>query len=146
MAILLSSVTGVNGTAIATNAVENTPIVEAASAQILSQKNSQSKSAAATTSVETYVRAYFEETPILAEVARCESRFRQHGKDGEVLRGMMVDDDLGVMQINDYFHGKTADKLGLDLHTLEGNLAYAKYLYEKQGLQPWSASAPCWDK
>jgi hypothetical protein len=135
----------VNGTAIATDAVESTPIVEAASAQILSQKNATSKAAASST-VEAYVRSYFAETPALAEVARCESRFRQFGKDGNVLRGIVVNDDLGVMQINNYFHGKTAEKLGLDLHTLEGNLAYAKYLYEKQGLKPWSASAPCWDK
>ncbi len=50
------------------------------------------------------------------------------------------------MQINKRYHGKTAEELGLDLNTIEDNLAYARHLYEKQGTQPWSASAPCWQK
>jgi len=25
-------------------------------------------------------------------------------------------------------------------------VAFAKYLYGKYGVQPWSASAPCWSK
>jgi hypothetical protein len=50
------------------------------------------------------------------------------------------------MQINTRYHGKTAEELGLDLTDIEDNLAYARYLYEKQGTQPWSASAPCWSK
>ena len=37
--------------------------------------------------LEDYVRAYFIETPILAEIASCESSFRQYGEDGDVLRG-----------------------------------------------------------
>ena len=141
LALLLSAATS-NGAMIASSAVQSSAIVEAASSQVLNGSKVKMDSKI----VENRVRAYFEETPILAEVARCESQFRQFGKDGDVLRGVVVSDDLGVMQINNYFHGDTAEKLGHDLHTLEGNLAYAKYLYEKQGLKPWKASAPCWDK
>ncbi len=50
------------------------------------------------------------------------------------------------MQINEYYHAKTAEKMGLDIYTLEGNMAYAKYLYEKNGLSDWDASRPCWGK
>jgi hypothetical protein len=50
------------------------------------------------------------------------------------------------MQINTRYHGETAEKLGLDLTDLYDNMAYARDLYERQGTQPWSASAPCWSK
>ncbi len=96
--------------------------------------------------IETRVRDYFKDTPLLIEIAYCESRFRQYGKNGEVLRGEVVPEDIGVMQINAYFHEKAALKLGLDIYSLEGNLAYAKWLYEKEGSQPWQPSAKCWSK
>ena len=96
--------------------------------------------------VEQYVREYFAEVPIMAEVARCESRFKQFDNDGSIHRGVVNRLDLGVMQVNEYYHGKTADKLGLDLYTIEGNIAYAKYLYEKEGTRPWMSSSPCWSK
>lgn len=93
-----------------------------------------------------YVRTYFADTPILADIAWCESRMRHLDKDGTILRGMVDSDDIGVMQINTRYHQKTADELGIDLYSLSGNLAYAEYLYEKQGVKPWMASSPCWGK
>lgn len=95
-------------------------------------------------SVEAIVRDYFKDVPVLAEVARCESTFRHTLADGSVLRGRVDNRDTGVMQINTYYHGATAEKLGLDLKNLYDNMAYARYLYEQQGTQPWSASMPCW--
>jgi hypothetical protein len=80
----------------------------------------------------------------MIQVARCESTFRHTLADGSVLRGKVDARDTGVMQINTHYHGKTAQKLGLNLERLEDNLAYARYLYNQQGTQPWSASAPCW--
>lgn len=80
----------------------------------------------------------------MAEVARCESTFRHHLADGSVLVGLIDNRDTGVMQINTYYHLATAEELELDLWDFYDNLAYARYLYERQGVQPWSASAPCW--
>jgi hypothetical protein len=94
--------------------------------------------------LESYVREYFKETPILAEIARCESGFRQVGSDGEVLRGKVNKSDLGLLQVNEYYHGEKAVDLGYDLTTVNGNLAYAKFLYDKEGTKPWNASAKCW--
>lgn len=92
---------------------------------------------------EEFVRNYFADIPVMIEVARCESHFR-HMVNGEVLRGNAVSTDRGVMQINEYYHLETAQKLGFDIYTLEGNVAYARYLYEKQGTRPWRPSAKCW--
>lgn len=96
--------------------------------------------------VEEYVRDYYADEPILADIAQCESHMRQFDKSGSVLHGEVVFEDLGLMQVNETYHGKTADKLGLDLYTIQGNLAYARYLYDKEGTTPWNSSKPCWGK
>lgn len=92
------------------------------------------------------VRSYFRETPIMIQVARCESTFRHTLADGSVLQGRVDPADTGVMQINKRYHEKTAISMDLDLDNITDNMAYAQYLYDKQGTQPWSASAPCWDR
>ncbi|MEK7613883.1 MAG: hypothetical protein AAB439_03375 [Patescibacteria group bacterium] len=110
---------------------------------------SQSESYALASNPETlgaYVREYFSDTPLLADIAWCESRMRHLDKNGQVLRGTVDGDDVGVMQINTRYHGEKAEELGLNLYSLQGNLEYAEYLYEKQGSKPWLASSPCWGK
>lgn len=97
-------------------------------------------------SAEEYVRNYFSDIPVMIEIARCESRFRQYGGSGEVLRGEKNNSDRGVMQINEFYHDENSEKLGFDILTLEGNTAYARYLFEKYGLKPWKSSAKCWGK
>lgn len=96
--------------------------------------------------LETYVRTYFRDEPILAEIARCESSFRQIGANGKVFRGQVTPSDVGVMQVNEFYHRERAEKLGFDLHTLDGNLAYARWLYDKKGTAPWASSEKCWQK
>ncbi len=94
--------------------------------------------------LEAYVRAYFRETPVLAEIAKCESRFRQVDSNGDILLGEVNKSDVGLMQVNKFYHGEKALDLGFDLETVNGNLAYAKYLYDKEGTAPWNASSKCW--
>ncbi len=96
--------------------------------------------------MEAYLRKVYADTPILVEIARCESEFRQFDKNGKLILGRVDNRDTGVMQINKGYHAETAEKLGIDVDTIDGNIAFAKYLYSKYGVQPWSASAPCWDK
>lgn len=95
---------------------------------------------------ERYVREYFKDDPILAEIAMCESTFRQYNSDGDVLTGRVNKSDVGVMQINKYYHLERAEKLGLDLNTIVGNMAYAKKLYKSEGTKPWNSSSKCWRK
>ena len=91
-----------------------------------------------------YLREQYADTPILIEIARCESTFSQFDKNGDVVRGKVNNKDVGVMQINEKYHLDKAIELGYDLHTIEGNVSYAKYLYERQGAAPWKSSAKCW--
>jgi len=92
------------------------------------------------------VKEYFADTPILADVASCESQFIQFNLDGTIHRGWINPQDVGVMQINEKYHLSDSIKLGFDIYTLEGNMAYAKHLYKTQGTRPWEYSSHCWNK
>ena len=123
----------------------NTINVEEIRAEAGRQKVLQNRVATYTRdTVERRVSQYFEDIPILIQIARCESGFRQYDKYGEVLRGLVNSSDVGVFQINKYYHSDRAESLGLDLNTIEGNMAYARDLYNREGTQPWSASKKCW--
>lgn len=94
--------------------------------------------------VEKMVRRYFYDEPILSNIAFCESRFTQFDENGDIHRGRANSRDVGVMQINEYYHLEKALELGYDIYSIEGNMAYAKYLFNKQGSAPWSSSSKCW--
>ncbi len=98
----------------------------------------------ATTSVEAYIRKEYVNTPILIEVARCESRFHQFTDIGTVVRGIVDREDVGVMQINEHYHADEAQAMGINIYSTEGNVTFAKYLYQKYGTDPWNSSSKCW--
>ena len=100
----------------------------------------------ASQSVEEYVREYFKDAPVMIEIARCESRFRQFDGAGKVLKNPNSS-AMGAFQIMASIHaGSAAKNLGLNIYTLEGNAAYARYLYERNGTRDWNASKYCWGK
>jgi hypothetical protein len=82
----------------------------------------------------------------MAQIANCESNFRHFEKEGQVLRGYTTPADVGVMQINTKVHGKRAIELGIDVTTIEGNMKFARLLYNEQGTGPWYSSEKCWSK
>ena len=90
--------------------------------------------------------------PELEKICACESgdgtigSSRQFNDDGTVLRGRVDNDDIGRCQINLRYHKESAEKMGLDVFSDQGNIRYANDLYERQGSKPWSASQGCWDK
>ena len=52
---------------------------------------------------------------------------------------------VGVYQFFDRYHTSPAYDLGFDIETLEGNLDYARYTYEREGTAPWNSVQDCWD-
>ena len=96
--------------------------------------------------VEKYLREQYIDEPILVDIARCESTFRQFDAHGDIIRGKINKADVGVMQINEKYHADKAAELGLNIYTVEGNVAYAKYLYDKFGAEPWRSSSKCWSQ
>ncbi len=96
--------------------------------------------------VERFVEDYFSDIPLLKKIAFCESSYRHFNKSGLVRRGVVNSYDVGVMQINELYHAKEANALGYDLETIDGNVAFARRLYKREGSRPWNSSSPCWDK
>lgn len=80
----------------------------------------------------------------LIEIARCESGLRQFDEDGNILRGQINFKDVGLFQINEDWHFKRSVEKKINIHTTDGNIAFAKLLYKEQGSKPWSASKECW--
>jgi hypothetical protein len=99
----------------------------------------------ASAETESIVRSYFHDIPVMAEIARCESGFRHTLSDGSTLTGRVDSADTGVMQINKRYHQSTATAMDLNLDNIHDNMAYARHLYETQGIQPWRSSAHCWN-
>lgn len=94
-------------------------------------------------STEDRVRAYFWDLPVMSAIAKCESEFTQFNHLGEVLRGGYLGRMIGVYQIAP-MHIPEATSLGIDVTTLEGNMAFARHLYDQSGTRPWAASEWCW--
>lgn len=82
----------------------------------------------------------------MQKISWCESKFRQFNADGTIHRGEINPNDVGLFQINTYYHLETAKKMNIDIFTPEGNLDYAEYLFEKEGSRPWNSSKGCWGR
>lgn len=144
---LVTSLTGINSgvslfTPIHEASGEKVTVVDSKTKEIKNGKNSEIEQPVQST--EEIVKNYFSDTPIMVEIARCESTFRQTNSKGEVLRGVVNGRDVGIMQINERFHAETAEKMNVDIYSTDGNLEYARHLYEKEGTRPWKASEKCW--
>ncbi len=87
----------------------------------------------------------FGDTSIMISIAACESEYRQFNALGKPLAGAVDPDDTGVFQINKRYHLKEAQRLGIDIDTLEGNMEFARVLFERNGTRDWRASKHCWD-
>ncbi len=82
---------------------------------------------------------------IMLDIAHCESGNRQFLDNGEIVSNPHSS-AIGRFQIMSSLHRDTAESMGMDIDTEEGNTAYAMYLYKKNGTRDWNASRDCWSK
>ena len=120
--------------------------LETAYGQIVNTQVAVKEETLSPTNTERIVRTYFKDVPVMIQIARCESTFRHTLEDGSVLKGVVDPADTGVMQINKRYHQRAATAMNLNLDDIYQNMAYARHLYETQGLRPWNASAGCWNR
>lgn len=73
----------------------------------------------------------FHDAPGMVAIIECESNFTHYRADGTVLRGRIDSRDSGVSQINEYYHPE------VETEDLWQNLAYARDLYDREGVIPW---------
>ena len=87
--------------------------------------------------VEAQVRASFPDMPDMIPIAKCESGFRQFRADGSVLKGGTSGRYVGIFQIDEVLHRQRALNMAFDINTVEGNIAYARFMYYASGTNPW---------
>jgi len=96
--------------------------------------------------LEARVREAFADAPEMISISKCESGYRQFAPDGSVLRGGPGGRYVGLFQIDQPLHAAWAASLGFDILTVEGNIGYARHLYDAKGTKPWgcapAAAAP----
>jgi hypothetical protein len=97
------------------------------------------------TGVEAKVRSFFADIPVMVAIAKCESGFRQYNNSGNALHGGLGGTMIGIFQIGEGIHRGKALSLGFDIDTVDGNMGYAKYLYQQSATDPWISSFPCWN-
>ncbi len=78
--------------------------------------------------------------PEFIAIAKCESGMKQFRDDGSVL--ISPTSDIGLFQVNQV-HWNTAKQMGIDINTVDGNIAYAKFLKEQNGYGDWYMSFHC---
>lgn len=88
----------------------------------------------------------FPDDTLMWSIASCESDFMQYrstGDDSVVVRNPSSS-AVGIFQIMESAHLEESYRLGMDIFTPEGNIAYAKVLREKNGYRDWEESKDCW--
>lgn len=91
------------------------------------------------------IPSYLVSSSTITRIAFCESSGRQFNQDGSVVTHINKDGskDRGEFQINERWL-PMAQKMGMDINTIEGNTAFALWLIDQQGYQPWKFSQSCW--
>lgn len=84
--------------------------------------------------IEKEIDKVFPDAPIMKTVAWCESRLNP-----KAFNPTNGSNDRGIFQISEKYHG-----VGDEMFDVEKNLAYARKLYDQNGLSDWSASKHCW--
>lgn len=83
----------------------------------------------------------FPDAPIMIKVAKCESHYKN-----DAYNPTNNSHDRGIFQLSQKYHGEEMEELGLDPHDIQDNIKFARILYDRNGLTPWSASKGCWNK
>lgn len=82
--------------------------------------------------------------PVLAKICKAESGCNHFDKNGQTL--INKSRDVGAYQINVHIWGKKATELGYDLYDEKDNEAFAIWLFENYGSEPWHLSKAKWSK
>jgi len=92
-------------------------------------------------------KKYKQNEQLARNIITCEGiAYKNLGNNKNYLNGVLWSTDIGWWQINNYYHEKSANKLGLDIYNDWDNLEYGFILLSEQGVAPWSASKHCWSK
>lgn len=81
---------------------------------------------------------------LVRRIIQCESGFVKHAVGINYRNGVAWSKDIGLGQINDYYHQDTMSRLGLDIYTPKDNLEYMFVLLKEDPSVHYKASSGCW--
>lgn len=86
--------------------------------------------------------------PVMKRIAKCESGDKHFDSRGNIIVNTNGghSTDYGRYQINEFYWGKKAKELGLDIKKEKDNEKMAMWMYEQYGSVPWIHSAHCWNR
>ena len=90
--------------------------------------------------VSNYAEEYGVDLKLANAIISCESRYNENA----IGTLAVVGEDVGLWQINSYFHKQTALSMGLDIYKVEDNIKYGFYLLSTEGVRHWYPSKLCW--
>jgi hypothetical protein len=95
---------------------------------------------------EAFLRSYFHDIPVMVEIARCESGFRNVQSGLQQPYGR--ERSFGFFQIHEPDWHQQAVSLGLTEYQTDAmhNVLMARHIYNTQGLSAWRASKHCWGR
>ena len=88
----------------------------------------------------------YQDFRLLRSIIQAESSWRQFEKSGDVLQGKINPKDIGLCQINSYYHLADAVKDNINIYTPEGNITMCIQIYEEDGWKPWVWSKHMWNR
>jgi len=109
-----------------------TAIVVESGTPELSDPPSQQAQSPDTSGFSALILETFPDAPYMLDVARCESSVRQYLPSGEVLMGGGGGNYIGIFQIGSQWVSR-AKSMGMDVYTPEGNIAFARFLFDDSG-------------
>jgi len=84
---------------------------------------------------------YGQNAAFVKKIVQCESQFNPNAVNHDAVVGK----DIGLFQINTYYHLDNAKKMGYNIYDTEDNLLYGFQLLATAGSTPWKWSKGCWN-
>lgn len=134
MIVLFSSMTAC-ALALSLDALAEDLLVEPVEAQEVEPEEVRLKITYSEERIIELIEETFWDAPVMLRVARCES-----GLKSDAYNPTNDSHDRGIFQISRKYHGQS----DADMYDVRKNLAYARQLYDKNGLRDWEASRDCW--
>lgn len=92
-------------------------------------------------------KVYNVDEKLVRAIIKCESRNDSTALNPNINKqGIVWSIDWGSMQINNYFHADSMNKLGLDYFDKYDSLEYGIMLLSTEGTKHWKSSYSCWSK
>ncbi len=89
---------------------------------------------------------YQADANLVTRIIQCESKSNPNARGyNRTKEGIVWSTDYGPLQINNFYHQKKMQEMGLNIEAWGDSLEYGIALLAKEGTRHWKASQYCWN-